>query len=53
MTSKMTIVMRNATPNREPHYPRTWFLHKLDRNVKVHVGHDGDSKPHIVDKSAA
>ena len=50
----LIIVVSNPTPSREPQYPRTWLLYVPERDtVKVHVTHEGNAKPRVVDKSAA
>lgn len=54
MNNSLSIAVSYPAPKRESRYPRTWFLYGQERGtVKVHVAHEGNAKPHIVDKSAA
>lgn len=50
----LTVIWRNPAPRREAIYPRTWILEAQSSSaVKVHVGHDAASRPHVLDKGAA
>jgi hypothetical protein len=54
MSTNLVIAARNAKPNREPQYPRTWLLFTRGQDpIEVHVAHDSDNRPHVLDKGAA
>jgi hypothetical protein len=50
----LTVIWRNPEPHREATYPRTWILQPQSGSaLKLHVGHDAGSQPHVLDKGAA
>lgn len=51
--ASLTIIARNATPDREEDYPRTWMVNSGEQAITVHVAHDRASRPYVEDKSAA
>jgi len=42
--ASLTIIARNATPDREEDYPRTWMVNSGEQAITVHVAHDRMSK---------
>jgi hypothetical protein len=54
MTANLVIVVSNPKPNRERCYPGTWLLYSRGRDpLEVHVAHDSDDRPHVLNKGAA
>ncbi|HZW93570.1 MAG TPA: hypothetical protein VFF64_11525 [Candidatus Eremiobacteraceae bacterium] len=54
MATNLTIVVSNDQPSREEQYPNTWLLYRRGRGVvEVHVAHDSDHKPYVLDNRVA
>jgi hypothetical protein len=54
MTTNLVVIVSNDRPNRQENYPRTWLLYTRGQDaVEVHVAHDSNHKPHVLDHGAA
>lgn len=53
MLANLEIAHTNPQPNRERHYPSAWLVYSEGKELHVHVEHDRNFKPHVLDKSAA
>ena len=54
MTANLVVIVSNEQPNREESYPRTWLLYIQGQDaVEVHVAHDSNHRPYVLDKGAA
>ena len=51
--ANLRAIVSNDMPIREENYPRTWFLHKDDDLIEIHVRHDRHNRPFVFDKGAA
>ena len=51
--ANLTIIISNDQPNREQDYPRTWLLYKGNDTIEIHVAHDSQNKPLVLEKGAA
>lgn len=51
--ANLMIIVSNNQPKREEQYPRTWLLYKGEETIEVHVAHDSQSRPLVLDKGAA
>ena len=51
--ANLSAIVSNDSPIREENYPRTWFLYKKNDAVELHVRHDRDNRPFVLDKGAA
>jgi hypothetical protein len=49
----LTIITRNATPEREDHYPCTWVVCSGGQTIRVQVAHDSNSRPYVEFRCAA
>jgi hypothetical protein len=49
----LMVIVRNAAPRREGHYPHTWMVYSVGRAIRVHVAHDHASNPYVEDRCAA
>jgi hypothetical protein len=48
--ANLTIIVRNAAPRREEHYPHTWIVYSSGRAISVDVAHDLASHPYVEDR---
>ena len=51
--ANLRAIISNDTPIREENYPRTWFLHRDNDVIEVHVRHDTRNRPFVLYKGAA
>ena len=51
--ANLMIIARNDQPQREESYPQTWLLYRNNETVEVHVAHDSQNRPLVLDKGAA
>ena len=51
--ANLRAIVSNDSPIREENYPRTWFLHKHNDAIEIHVRHDRHNRPFVLDKGAA
>lgn len=54
MASDLLIVVSNDQPSREEQHPNTWLLYQRGQDVvEVHVAHDSQHKPYVLDRAIA
>ena len=46
----LTIVVRNESPKREGHYPKSWMVYSAGQAVKIAVAHNKASYPYVKDR---
>jgi hypothetical protein len=51
--ANLRIIVHNDRPVREEKNPRTWLLYKDKDTIEVHVTHDSQNRPFVLDKGAA
>jgi hypothetical protein len=51
--ANLTIIVRNAAPRREEHYPHIWMVYSGGLAIRVHVAYDHASHPYVEDRCAA
>lgn len=53
MSANLVIIHSNPQPNRTRQYPCTWLVYSQGQPLQMRVEHDGDYRPHVLDKGAA
>ena len=51
--ANLRIIVNNDRPVPEERNPRTWLLYKGKDTIEVHVTHDSENRPFVLDKGAA
>ena len=51
--ASLFIISRNDQPQREKSNPQTWLLHKKDQTIELHIKHDQNNKPWVLDRGVA
>jgi DNA-directed RNA polymerase subunit H (RpoH/RPB5) len=51
--ASLFIISRNDQPQREKNNPQTWLLHQKDQTIELHVKHDENNKPCVLDRGVA
>ena len=51
--TNLTIIARNAAPQRQAHYSCIWMVYSGGQAITIHVAYDRASHPYVEDRCAA